>query len=159
MSNLGWDIYLDVTLLSYDNKSERMHKSQVIIEQARQLPIKADSMFIEKEEASYGGYIQILLTAQRSATTAKKILNVYRRIPDKKWYSRLWTFYNNGQEAIQHIPIIGKPLEKLIPDAKQQVRLHYNISITKEKYLSYFIHLNHSDNTNLLVLRGELLLE
>jgi hypothetical protein len=158
MNNLGWDIFLDVKFLSFD-RSELLHKNRIIIEQAKQLPIKAESMFIENERVPYGGFIQILLSAKRSTAPARIFLNERVKIPDKKWLSRLLTFYNNSQVAIQHIPYIGKPLEKLVPDAKQQVRLHYEVSITEKKCLSYFIHLNHSDNTNLLVFRGELLLE
>jgi len=63
MNTLGWDIYLDVKLLSFD-KSEVTQKGQILLEQAKQLPVKTDSMFIEKVKVPCGGYIQISLMAK-----------------------------------------------------------------------------------------------
>jgi hypothetical protein len=157
MNNLGYDIYLEVKLLSFD-RSEVVQKSSIVLEQARQLPIQIESFLIEKEKVPCGGFIQLSLKAGRSATSGRTILSEIRKIPLKKWYSYIGGFYNNSQKALQHLPAIGKPLEKIAPDAYQKVKLHYHISVTEEKQVSYWIHLNRSDNTTLLVFQGEVLL-
>jgi len=155
MATLGWDIYLDVRLLSFD-KSEVTQKGQILIEQAKQLPVKTHSMFIEEVKVPCGGYIQISLMAKRS--TSRKILDEYRKIPAGKWYSHLGTIFNKGQKAIQDIKFVGKTLENIVPDAFQMVKLSCELSITEDKKLSYWIGLiRPSDNITLLVFRGEYL--
>ena len=157
MVTLGWDIYLDVKLLSFD-KSEVTKRGQILIEQAKRLPVKSHSMFIEGANVPCGGYIQISLMAKRS--TSRKILDEYRKIPAGKWYSYLGTIFNNGQKAIQHIPWLGKPLEKIVPDASQRVKLSCELSVTEDKKLSYWMGLiRPSDNITLLVFQGEFLVE
>jgi hypothetical protein len=159
MNTLGWDIYLDVTLQDFD-RSDVMQKSQIVLEQAKQLPVKTDSMFTEKVKAPCGGYIRISLMAKRSAANARKIFDECKKIPAGKWYSHLGTFYNKGQKAIQHIWGIGKAVERVIPDAFQTLKLSYELSVTEEKKLTYWMGLiRQSDNITLLVFRGEFRLE
>ena len=159
MNMLGWDIYLDVILQSFD-RSDVMQKSQIVLEQAKQLPVKIDSMFTEKARVPCGGYIRISLMAKRPATNARKIFDEYKRIPAGKWYSHLGTFYNKGQKAIQNIWGIGKAIERVIPDAFQTLKLSYELSVTEEKKLTYWIGLiGQSDNITLLVFRGEFRIE
>ncbi len=157
MNTLECDIYLDVELLSFDKKSEIMRKGRIILEKRRQLPVKTDSMFIEEVKVPCGGYIQISLLAQH--TTSRKILDECKRIPAGKWYSHIGTIYNNGQKAIQRIAGIGKTLEGMMPDAYQKVKLSYDLSITEDKKLTYWMGLiRRSDNITLLIFRGELFL-
>lgn len=143
--------------MSFD-KSEVANRGQILIEQAKQLPVKTHSFFIEKAKAPCGGYIQISLMAKRS--TSRKILDEYRKIPPGKWYSYLGTIFNNSQKAIQHIPIVGKPLEKIVPDVFQTVKLSCELSVTENKKLSYWMGLiRQSDNIPLLVFQGEFIVE
>lgn len=158
MDTVGLDIYLDVSLLSFD-KSEVIQKSQIVLEQGKQLPTKSDSIFIERAHAPYGGHIRISLMAKRSAGATRKILDECKKIPLVRWFSHVGTFFNNGQKAIQHIPVVGRPLEQLVPDAYQNVKLSYEISVTEEKKLIYRMELiRTSDNSPLSVFGGEFLL-
>jgi len=158
MDTIGWDIYLDVALLSFD-RSDVVQKSQIVLEQGKQLPAKSDSIFIEKAKAPYGGLIRISLMAKRSAAATRKILDECKKIPVAKWYSYFGSIFNSGQKAVQYIPIVGKALEKVVPDAFQNVKLSYEISTTEEKKLIYWMGLiGTSDNITLSVFRGEFLL-
>ncbi len=158
MDTIGLDIYLEVALLSFD-RSDVVQKSQIVLEQGKQLPAKSDSIFIEKEKAPYGGLIRISLIAKRSAATTRKILDECKKIPVAKWYSSFGSIFNRAQKAIQHIPVVGKPLEKVVPDAYQNVKLSYEMSVTEEKKLIYWTGLiRTSDNITLLVFQGEFLL-
>ena len=158
MDTIGWDIYLDVALLSFD-KSDVVKKSQIVLEQGKQLPAKSDSIFIEKAKVPYGGLIRISLTAKRSAAATRKILDECKKIPVAKWYSYFGSIFNSVQKAIQHIPVVGKPLEKVVPDTFQNVKLSYEIFVTEEKKLIYWMGLiRTSDNITLLVFRREFLL-
>jgi len=158
MDTVGWDIYLDISLLSFD-KSEVIQKSQIVLEQGKHLPAKSDSIFIERAQAPYGGHIRISLMAKRSAGAMRKILDECKKIPVAKWYSYFGSIFNSGQKAIQNIPIVGKPLEKVVPDAFQNVKLSYEISVTEEKKLIYWMGLiRTSDNITLSVFQGEFLL-
>lgn len=158
MDTVGWDIYLDVSLLKFD-KSEVIQKSEIVLEQGKQLPAKSHSIFIEKAQAPYGGYIRISLMAKRSAGSTRKILDECKKIPIRKWYSHIGKIFNTGQKAIQHIPVVGKPLEQLVPDAFQNVKLSYEISVTEEKKLIYWMGLiRTSHNITLSVFRREFLL-
>lgn len=158
MDTIGWDIYLDVSLLGFD-KSEVIQKSQIVLEQGKQLPAKTDSIFIEKAKAPYGGVIRISLVAKRSAAGMRKILDECKKIHVAKWYSYFGSIFNSCQKAIQHIPIVGKPLENVVPDAFQNVKLSYEISVTEENKLIYWMGLiRTSDNITLSVFRGEFLL-
>ncbi|MGA2092212.1 MAG: hypothetical protein ABSH16_02235 [Sedimentisphaerales bacterium] len=154
---LGHDIYLDVKLLSFD-QSVVMQKSSIILEQEKQLPIETDSFFIEKEKAPCGGSIEISLKTGRSTINTRTLRSELKKIPVEKWYSYIGEFYNNGQEAIRHIPVVGKVLEKIAPDAYQKIKIHYHVSVTEEKQVSYWIHINRLDNITLQVFQGNVLL-
>lgn len=159
MDTLGWDIYLGITLLSFDKKEIR-NKDQIVLEQARKLPIKIDSLFLKETKVPCGGFVHISLIARRSAATTRKFLDEHKRIPAQNWFSFLGTIYNNGQRAIQHIPIVGRPLESMAPDAYQNVRISQCISVTDEKKLTYSVRLlGHSSENELLDFQGSFLLE
>jgi len=158
MDIVDWDIYLGVSLLSFD-KSEVIQKSRIVLEQGKQLPAKSDSIFIERAQAPYGGYIRISLMAKRSAGATRKILDVCEKISLVRWYSHVGSIFNSGQNALRYIPVIGRPLEQLVPDAFQNVKLSYEISVTGKKKLIYRMELiRTSDNITLLVFQGEFLL-
>ena len=157
MGTLGCDIYLTVKFLSFDG-SEVTKRGQILIEKAKQLPVKIHSMFIEGASVPCGGYIEISLTAKRF--TSRQILDEYKKIPSGKWHSFLGSVFNNGQKAIQHIPVVGKPLEKILPDAWQSVKLSCELSVTEDKKLSYWMGLiRRRDDITLLVFKGEFLVE
>lgn len=158
MGTIGWDIYLDVALLSFD-RSDVVQKSQIVLEQGKLLPAKSDSIFIEKAKVPCGGLVRISLLAKRSAAVTRKILEECKEIPIVKWYSHFGHIFNSAQKALQYIPIVGKPLEKAVPDAFQNVKLSYEISTTEEKKLIYWMGLiRTSDNITLSVFQGEFLL-
>jgi hypothetical protein len=159
MNTLGWDVYLDVTLQGFD-KSNVIQKSQIVLEQAKELPVKTDSIFIEEAKVPCGGYIRISLTAKHSAATARIIFDECKKIPAGKWYSHLGTIYNQCQKGIRHIWGMGKAIENVIPDAFQILKLSQELSVTEEKKLTYWIGLiRQSDNITLLVFRGEFCLK
>jgi len=158
METIGWDIYLGIALLSFD-RSDVAQKNQIVLEQGKQLPAKSDSIFIEKAKAPYGGFIRISLMAKRSAATTRKILDACKKIPVAKWYSHFGSIFNSAQKAIQHIPVVGKALEKVVPDAFQNLKLSYEISVTEERKLIYWMGLiRTNDNITLSVFQGEFLL-
>ena len=158
MDTVGWDIILDVSLLGFD-KSDVIQKNQIVLEQGKELPASVNSIFIKKAKAPYRGRIRISLTAKRSAATGRKILDECKIIPVARWYSHIGNIFNGGQKAIRHIPWLGKPLEEVVPDAFQNVKLNYAISVTNEKKLIYRMGLVRTrDSHGLLVFRGEFLL-
>ena len=60
--------------------------------------------------------------------------------------------YNYAQEAIRFIPIVGKPLEKLVPDAYQTVWVLYRVEVDDDMTMAYDIQLN-TDSSKTALLR------
>jgi len=158
MDTIGWDIYLDVSFLKFDG-SDVQNKSLIILEQGKTLPLKLYDIFVDEVRVPYKGRIKIALTVKRSASITRKILSVDTEVPPIKWYSYIGHGYNICQKALQHIPVIGKPLEKVAPDAFQKVKLVYEISLTETRLMKYWIGLLRcADKQNLRTFKGEFLL-
>jgi len=155
---IGWDIYLEVRFFKFDG-SEVMNKSKIILEQGKTLPLKLYDIFVDEIGLPYKGRLKIALTVKRTASIKREILSVDTEIPPLKWYSYIGHCYNVGQKALQHIPVIGKPLEKIAPDAFQKVKLVYEISLTNERTINYWIALLRcKDKLCLKTFKGEFLL-
>jgi len=160
MDTLGYNINLEVKLLSFDNKTEIAHKSQTILEKPRELPAKVSSIFMKKEKVACGGFIDISLTAKTSPASTVTFLSECRVIPDKTFFSHVGTIYNNAQKTVQHIKWVGKPLEKILPDACKRINVGCEVAVTTKKELSYRIYLSQWHTyESLFVFKGELLLE
>lgn len=159
MDTLGWDITLDVTLFGF-NKSEISHKRHIILDRTRTLPIREKAVFIKKTNIPSGGFVKIILQAKSSGATPKTIFEEFRKIPTKGILSCFGKLYNDCQEIIRLIPLVGKALEKTAPDAFQRVKVYYDLLIGEKKELSYIIKLLKGDSgKRLLALEGDLRLE
>ena len=155
--SLEWDIYLDAILFGID-KNPIVKKSQIILEKSRQLPVEASGIFVDQQKVPCDGSFQVTLEAKNKGIT-RIIIEEKKTIPDKKWYSTLGTWYNRSQEALREIPVVGKTIEKLTPDAYQKVKVIYALSVTEAKELSYTIKLTrYADDIELLGFSGKLYL-
>ncbi len=160
MDTIGWDLYLDVKLLGFDN-SFVLQKSKLIIEHSTILPFSRISLFLQKDKIPCGGFIKIQLTAKHGQTTSKvkNLLLEHRKIPHKKTLSRIGLLYNKCQKFIQKIPVVGKALEEIAPDAFQRINLNCYIEMASDRNCCYKINLMQSSDSKKEFHKGEYLLQ
>lgn len=140
MTSNDWDIFLHVKFESFD-KSEICQKKELVLGHAQDLPAKANARFVNRQAVPHGGFIEVIFSVKRGQAAAITLLSEHVCIPVKGWARNIGWAYNGCQKAIQHIPIIGKPLEKIAPDAYQNLRVNYEVEVANDGMCKYVINL------------------
>jgi hypothetical protein len=136
MSTLGFDLVLEATFRGFDN-GEVVRKSQMILEQARPLPTGKTGCFIECQNVPCGGKVEISLHARPISGAQRPLRSETRVIPNRGPFAKTKGLYNGSQVALSHVPVVGRTLEKIVPDGCQTLDVRYAFEVGADRLLKY----------------------
>jgi hypothetical protein len=136
MSTLGFDLVLEATFRGFDN-SEIVRKSQMVLEQARPIPTEKTGCFIEHQDVPCGGKVEISVHARPAGGTQRPLRSETRVIPNRGPFAKTKRLYNGSQVALSHVPVVGKTLEKIVPDGCQTLDVRYAFEVGTNRLLKY----------------------
>jgi len=131
------DIILSLSLEGFDGK-ELERKRAILAEKGTLLPVLKKGDFVKGVKVPVNGKAYLILGVDNGG---------HRVIVEHKFRLKKSLFlvhdiksiYNATQEALKHIPVVGKTIEKIAPDAKQKVDCVYEIEISPDCLMQYSV--------------------
>jgi len=132
---LGVDIVLEVTLEGFEEDMVQ-HKHQVIAEKGLLLPLKREGVLVAGRKVPVNGKVSYKLYIDQGK--GRIINEEYCELRKYRFIiHRVKGLYNSLQKIVGYVPWVGKPLEKITPDAKQKVDVAYSLDVGMDKNLNY----------------------
>ena len=132
------DITLSLSLKGFDGKVVRSVKA-ILVEKGTPLPlIKEKGNFVKDVKVPVNGRAFIRLSADNGGHRViveddfviKRSLFLIHRVKN---------IYNATQETLEYIPVVGKIIAKIAPDAEQIVDCVYEIEISSDGIMRYSV--------------------
>jgi len=129
------DITLSLSLEGFDGK-EVESKRAILAEKGTPVPVMKKGNFVKAKKVPVNGKAFIRLSVDNGG---------HRVIVENKFdikrslflVHRAKSIYNAGQDALVHIPWVGKTIARIAPDAKQKVDCVYEIEISRDRIMRY----------------------
>jgi len=131
---VGADLVLKATLKGFGGQ-EVFAKTITIFTAPTELPAKAEGKLFDDTSVPINGRIALELTLKRGSPLS--LFQIEDELPVRRLDRHIGSVYNWFQGAIHHIPIVGKPLDDLLPDANQFNRVEYSVNISMDRELTY----------------------
>jgi len=134
---LSVDITLSLTLEGFDGEEVEC-KRAILAEKGTPLPLLKKDDFVKGVKVPVNGKAYLILGVDNGG---------HRVIVEHKFRLKKSLFlvhgiksiYNATQEALKDIPVVGKTIEKIAPDAKQKVDCVYEIEISPDCLMQYSV--------------------
>lgn len=157
MARLGTDVCVGITMLGFDGETIVASRDSILLEMDREVPCEVQRVFIDCERVPLAGTMEARVVS-RTDSMERRIAEWRKSIPSPGWYRKLLAIYNRGQKAIQVIPVVGKPLEQVAPDAFQRLQVVCTFKVDPSYLLNYEINvanIKSEDHPPLISIAGE----
>lgn len=132
---LGVDLVLELTLKGFDGEQVQ-HKHMIIAERGLSVPLTREGVVIEGRKVPVNGAVEYKLAI---SDVRERVVDEIQCDIKKSLFlvHHLKGLFNGTQELLVYIPVIGKALAKIIPDAKQKVDVAYSLYVSDDRRLFY----------------------
>jgi len=129
------DITLSLSLEGFDGK-EVESKRAILAEKGTPLPLLKKGDFVKGIKNPVNGKASLRLGVDNGGHRVV-IEHKFKIKRSLFLVHRVKSIYNATQEVLEHIPIVGKILAKVAPDAKQKIDCVYEIEISPDHLMWY----------------------
>ncbi len=136
---LGTDLVMQATFYRF-TREQQFSKTLTLLTRTTVLPAAKKGEFLEETSVPINGYISLEL--RLSTIPRNPVLRIEQHeLPVRRWDRQLGSVYNWLQRSVHHIPVVGKPVEGLLPDARQFNSLRFDVSVSVDRELTYCVEL------------------
>ena len=133
---VGCDIVLEAQFLGL--KGEEVAGAQrVVVEKDATIPCTRKGTLLKEVKVATNGKIHFLLYA--SGSPKRTVTEVREGLEWTRPADYAAALYNNVQAAFRHIPLVGKTIEEVAPDAWHERDLKYRMRVDAKHVLTYEI--------------------
>jgi len=137
------DVVLKARLLGFTGE-EVTARETTVIEKGTLIPCARDGYLYENVWVPINGraYVQLFIAEKRNRVVFENSYN----LPWRGFWHGLGGLYNGLQIALRHIPVVGRTVEQMAPDAQHAVSLRYLLAVSEDGILTWCIRVGHKDD-------------
>lgn len=135
MTTLGQNVELSTAIKRFDGDEETFRRSEVLLEESRELPVEASGVFFEDRWVDHGANLELSVRLKSNERDGLNVFETDDEVPPLL-FGKLGRIWNNVQYSPTSLPG-GDFVESLIPDSGRRLSLASYIRVNNEHLLEY----------------------